>query len=418
VFRAARALRLPAGLVAWIVCLLVLGVHPVVTHAVSTSTPPPDALTILWQDFCDRHPENAKCAVPTPTPVPPPATCNRTFTGDATGVTDVTASLNTFLNGGSNATSCLKAGGTYRITGQLHIDGNGGTRSTITVDGQGATIFQSVRATTPIVLVDHGSTGVLFRNVTIKGSNPQPGIWSLTYEHNHGIQFGGMLSGGADHVTIRNVGGDGFYLAGSFVGSGFRFEDSVSVRNSVVDGTGRMGVAFTDGANHMTVDHTTFTHVAYYTFDFEANGHIFNGLAAGTIGATLSNNTIGAIPFGRNPTIAGQPTGYAFVITGSSGGGPAENITFTGNTMTDPTWGELRVGIFNNGGTRKSIAITNNSGVHRFASSSTYGSTLMKISGVNGLTVTGNTQPISAGTALVTCSGCSGTVTLSPNATS
>jgi hypothetical protein len=245
---------------------------------------------------------------------------------------------------------------------------------------------------------------VLFRNVTIKGSNPQPGIWSLTYEHNHGIQFGGMLSGGADHVTIRNVGGDGFYLAGSFVGSGFRFEDSVSVRNSVVDGTGRMGVAF--------------TRVAYYTFDFEANGHIFNGVAAGTIGATLSNNTIGAIPFGRNPAITGQPTGYAFVITGSSGGGPAENVTFTGNTMTDPTWGELRVGIFNNGGTRKNIAITNNSGVHRFAASSTYGSTLMKISGVNGLTVTGNTQPISAGTTLVTCSGCSGTVTLSPNATS
>jgi hypothetical protein len=347
-----------------------------------------------------------------PTPVPtanptPASACARTFTGDATGATDVTSSLSAFIGGGSNTTSCLKPNGTYKITGQVHVDGDAGTRSAITIDGQGATIKQTTRSTSPIVLVDHGATGVLFKNLTIEGSNPQPGIWSITYEHNHGIQFGGMLSGGADHVTIKNVGGDGFYLSGSYVPSGFQFEENVKISNSVVDGNGRMGVAFTDGANHTTIETTTFTNIAYYAFDFEANGHIFNGLPAGSIGAIIRNNTISLIPFGRNPTISGQATGYVLAVTGTSGGGPAEDISFTGNTMTDPTWGELRIGVFNNGGSRKNISITNNKGVHRFTANGTYGSTLIKASGVTGLTVTGNTQPISSGTTFASCSSCS-----------
>jgi hypothetical protein len=418
-------------------------------------------IDLLIQDFCARKPTHPRCAspspvasptaspttqpsptatptalptrtpappTPTPTAVPTPAptasvapsaasACTRTFTGDSTGAVDVTSSLSAFIGSGSNATSCLVPGGTYKITGQLHIDGDAGTRSAITLDGQGARILQTTRSTSPIVLIDHGATGVLFRNLTIQGSNPQPGIWSLTYEHNHGIQFGGMLSGGADHVTIKSVGGDGFYLGGSYVGSGFRYEENVAIRDSVVDGNGRMGVAFTDGANHTTIERTAFRNIAYYAFDFEANGHIFNGLPAGSIGALIRNNVIGPIPFGRNPAIAGQATGYVLAITGSSGGGPAEDITFSGNRVDDPTWGELRVGIFNNGGSRKNIAITNNVATHRFASTSTYGSVVVKASGVVGFTATGNTQPLSAGTTFVTCSSCSGTVTLSPNAT-
>jgi hypothetical protein len=445
--------------------LVALALLVPVGGAAVTAGPAADALSkiesdvaLLINDYCARNPTSTRCPSPSPspsvspsptvsvspsasasppptptptavpvtptpsipaTPAPTPASaCTRTFGGDATGATDVTTALTAFLNGGSNATSCLAPAGTYKITGQIHIDGDAGTRSAITVDGQGATDLPVEPSYgSPIILVDHGATGVLFRNVTIKGSNPQPGIWNLTYEHNHGIQFGGMLSGGADHVTIKSVGGDGFYLGGSYVGSGFRYEENVAIRDSVVDGNGRMGVAFTDGANHTTVERSTFRNIAYYAFDFEANGHVFNGLPAGSIGAMIRNNVIGPIPFGRNPTIAGQATGYVLAITGSSGGGPAEDITFTGNRVDDPTWGELRVGVFNNGGSRRNIAITNNVATHRFASNSTYGSVVIKATGVTDFTATGNAQPLSAGTTLVTCSSCAGTIVTAPNTT-
>jgi hypothetical protein len=330
------------------------------------------------------------------------ATCTRTFSGDATGTTDVTAALATFLNGGSGAASCLKPGGTYRISGQLHLQGV----TNATVDGQGATIRQTTRATNEIVLVDYGSTAVTLRNLTIVGANPSPGLWNLTYEHNHGIRLGGVRNSEVANVTIRNVGGDGFYLAGAYQpGGAFRFDDTIRVHDSTVEGTGRMGVAVTDGANNLTIDHNTFAHVAYYTLDFEANGHVFAGVAAGSINTRFTDNTLGPQPYSAGGS--GQPTGHAFVVTGTSGGGPAEGITVSRNTIAGRSFD---VGVYNNGGTRKAITVSDNRSDTRVAGPA------MTFAGVAGLTVTGNVQPLSSGS-LVSTSGCTNVV-ISGNVTS
>jgi hypothetical protein len=318
-------------------------------------------------------PTPAPTATPAPstTPAPTVATCTRTFSGDATGTTDVTAALATFLNGGSGAASCLKPGGTYKISGQLHLQGV----TNATVDGQGATIRQTTRATNEIVLVDYGSTAVTLRNLTIVGANPSPGLWNLTYEHNHGIRLGGVRNSEVANVTIRNVGGDGFYLAGAYQpGGAFRFDDTIRVHDSTVEGTGRMGVAVTDGANNLTIDHNTFAHVAYYTLDFEANGHVFAGVAAGSI---------------------------------NTRGGPAEGITVSRNTIAGRSFD---VGVYNNGGTRKAITVSDNRSDTRVAGPA------MTFAGVAGLTVTGNVQPLSSGS-LVSTSGCTNVV-ISGNVTS
>jgi hypothetical protein len=349
-------------------------------------------------------PTAAPTATPAPssTPAPTVATCTRTFSGDATGTTDVTAALATFLNGGSGAASCLKPGGTYRISGQLHLQGV----TNATVDGQGATIRQTTRATNEILLVDYGSTAVTLRNLTIVGANPSPGLWNLTYEHNHGIRLGGVRNSELANVTIRNVGGDGVYLAGAYQpGGAFRFDDTIRVRDSTIDGNGRMGVAITDGANNLTLDHNTFARIAYYTLDFEANGHVFAGVAAGSINTRFTDNTLGPQPYSAGG--AGQPTGHAFVVTGTSGGGPAEGITVSRNTISGRSFD---VGVYNNGGSRKAITVSDNRSDTRVAGPA------MTFAGVAGLTVTGNVQPLSSGS-LVSTSGCT-SVVISGNVTS
>jgi hypothetical protein len=166
-----------------------------------------------------------------------------------------------------------------------------------------------------------------------------------------------------------------------------------------------MGVAITDGANNLTIDHNTFARIAYYTLDFEANGHVFAGVAAGSINTRFTDNTLGPQPYSAGGS--GQPTGHAFVVTGTSGGGPAEGITVSRNTITGRSFD---VGVYNNGGTRKAITVSDNRSDTRVVGPA------MTFAGVAGLTVTGNVQPLSSG-ALVSTSGCSNVV-ISGNVTS
>jgi hypothetical protein len=198
----------------------------------------------------------------------------------------------------------------------------------------------------------------------------------------------------------------GVYLAGAYQpGGAFRFDDTIRVHDSTVDGNGRMGVAITDGANNLTIDHNTFAHVAYYTLDFEANGHVFAGVAAGSINTRFTDNTLGPQPYSAGGS--GQPTGHAFVVTGTSGGGPAEGITVSRNTISGAL---LR--------RRRLQQRRHPQGDHRQRQPLRHPrrGPAMTFAGVAGLTVTGNVQPLSSG-ALVSTSGCSNVV-ISGNVTS
>ena len=82
-------------------------------------------------------------------------------------------------------------------------------------------------------------------------------------------------------MRIRNVGGDGIYLAAAHVGSGVRWAGPVRLHHSVIDGTGRSGISIADGAKGVTIDHNKFRHIAFYTLNIEPNGMVWDGVAAG-----------------------------------------------------------------------------------------------------------------------------------------
>jgi hypothetical protein len=335
-----------------------------------------------------------------PKPVPT-ASCTRRVGADKTGATDVTSELQRFIDaspGGS--VICLASGGQYKVNGTLHI----ANRSHLTIEGQGATIFQTSRSTTRIWLIDGSSNDINLRHMTVKGANPSPGTWSATYEHNHGVEIGGAVNIDLGAIRVVNVGGDGLYIGAGSANGSIRWADTIDLHDSTIDGTGRSGISIADGGSNVHVDRNVFRHIAFYTLNIEPNGQVYNGQPAGARNVRFSNNTLGAQPYGTG--IGDQPVGHVFVVTGSSGGGPADGITVSNNTIAGRPFD---VGVYNNGGVRRNIVVSNN------RSDTSAAGPVMNFSGVATLTVTGNVQPLD-GSTLVSAPGCTD-VTISGNVT-
>ena len=319
------------------------------------------------------------------------ATCTRHVNVDRSGRTDVTAELQRFINNSRNgAKICFARNGQYKVNGGLRLIG----RHDLVLRGRGATLFQSSRSRERIVQID-GGTRLSLLNLTIRGANPRPGVWSATYEHNHAIQVRGATHVHINNVRIRNVGGDGLYLAGGESGGRFRWAAAVRMHDSVVKGTGRSGLSITDGAKDVSVDHTAFRRIAFYTFNIEPNGIVRNGSALGARDVRIVRNRLSRQPFGTGRN--GQPDGYAFVVTGSSGGGPADDILVKRNRIAGK---QFRVGVFDNGGLRRNIRVVGNRSDKRVSGP------VMFFGGVRTLVVTNNRQPLSSGK-LVSTANCS-----------
>ena len=215
----------------------------------------------------------------------PSIDCTRDVTADATGASDVTSALQSFIDASPDGSViCFEAGGQYRVDGTIHVSG----RSSLIFAGRGARIFQTVRATTRIWLIDGGGSDITMRDLTVEGANPNPGKWDVAYEHNHAIQIGGTLRVELAHLTIKNIGGDGLYVSGG----ADRWADSVHLHDSLLDGIGRMGVAITDGGSNVVVDFNTFQRIGYYTWDLEPNGATVGGRLAGAEHVRFSDNRI------------------------------------------------------------------------------------------------------------------------------
>ncbi len=317
--------------------------------------------------------------------------CTRTVHVDHSGRTDVTAALQRFINASRNgAVICFARNGKYKVNGTLHIQ----NRKGLIFEGRGAKIFQTKRSTTRIWMIDGSSNDIRLRHLTIKGANPNPGTWVGAYEHNHAIQVAGAVRLRLAHVRLINVGGDGVYLAAGYIGGKPRWASSVRLRRSVIDGTGRSGVSITDGAKDILMDHNRFRHIAYYTFNIEPNGYVWNGVPAGARNVRFTYNVLGSQPFGTGR--GNQPVGHVFVVTGSSGGGPADAVTIDHNKIYGRAFD---IGVYNNGGLRRNIRVIANRSDTRVAGP------VMSFNGVRTLVVRNNRQPLSRGS-LVSASGC------------
>lgn len=312
--------------------------------ALEATPPPTPAPTPTPTVAPTPTPTPSPTPAPTPTPVPTPSptpvsACQATFTGDATGATDVSSSLSSFLNANDTKTVCLAQGGEYKVNGQVHVTSPNG----LVVLGRNAQIHQSTRGTNPILLIDGGGSGLELHDLTVLGANPTPGKWVYAYEHNHGIAFGGTQDVLVESVTVKNVGGDGLYLSGG----ANQWMNGVTIYSNTFDGIGRMGLAFTDGVEHAVVDSNRWDNIAYYLWDFEPNGATVGGRAAGANDVVFKNNSIGVKHYGDYPADQTQACGYDAVTTNASGGGPITNIEGFGNVV-DAGGPAFRLGNFAN----------------------------------------------------------------------
>lgn len=368
--------------------------EPAASTPLATAAPtPPPATT---QPIINPTPAPTLAPTPLPTAPPPPSTsCTVTFGGDASGATDATAALQSFFQQApAGATACLAASGQYRVDGRVNVHSR---ENGLTIDGNGARLFATVRSNQALLKFAWGANLVV-RNLTIEGVNPNgrtSNAHEYAWEFGMGVSLYGVVNATIDNVRILNVNGDGIYVDGGDAGAGYRWSDGVTIRNVLIDGTGRHGVAFTNGVRNAVVSGSTVRNTGMYPFVIEPDGNVFNGEVAGADGITITGNAISRY------TIDSSWGPYLFAATGN---GPQNDIEFSNNAVYGQN---LHVAVQPNGYARTNIRILNNRSDVRVPGP------VMEFAGCNYLTVTGNTQLLSSGQ-LATLSGCSN-VTISNN---
>lgn len=309
------------------------------------------------------------------------AACTRTFAGDATGATDVSDDLQAFVSASPRGSVvCLRPDGDYLMNGQLHLD----NREGLTIDGRGARLFATERNAKARILIDRGGSGITIRDLVVEGYWPEAGTADavvLAYQGNHGIAIGGAHDVEiGPNVVIRNVGGDGVYLTAGTLGAEQRWADGVHVHDSTIERNGRMGVAITDGARNVVVEHNELDDIALYAFDIEPNGEVVDGVPAGAEHVRISNNVVGR--YGLSPVLVP----WLFAGTGE---GPQRDVEVSRNVATGVP---LRIGVWNVRDTgRSDFRILEN------WSDTQVAGPVMEFQGVDGLEVRDTWQPLTFG---------------------
>lgn len=310
--------------------------------------------------------------VPTPTPTTSPCgtVANVPTSIDSTGATDVTAALNNWIASVPDCrTIVFPAGKTYHLNQGIQI----ANRHNLIFDGNGSTLraygAASNNLSSPFA-IGHtyggfwagGNTYITIHNFNIVGNSPTPGVFGGG-EQESAIVFDGGSNLEAYGNTISAVFGDGLY-----VGSGV---NGVSYHDNHIITAGRNGFSSISSTN-VVIENNQFDKVGYVTFDIEPNTS-----SEPSSFITIRNNTGGT--WGQE----------FFALDGSHTGASIHDITVTGNVMT----GKPLTTIVNNGHTTRNanIIFTNNT-----SNVSATGPVLMFYY-VDGLTVTGNVQPLNSG---------------------
>ncbi len=204
----------------------------------------------------------------------------------------------------------FRKGGRYQVNGTLFLR----DRHRITIDGNGATVFARTRGGPDrSQWWVKGGSRIVFRNLVVRGSNPNAGVDENAYvrklETQHGFRLEGVNGVELDHVQVHDVFGD-------FVDIGRDFKRvpsrNIWIHDSVFSRNGRQGIAVT-AATNVIIERNHIGDTRRSTIDLEPNSprwpvsNIF-----------VLNNTIGA---GRLLFIA------------SHGAGPVDNVVIKGNRL-------------------------------------------------------------------------------------
>jgi hypothetical protein len=282
---------------------------------------------------------------------------------DYTGTKDVTDLLQSFIDGLDDGVLVrFHHNGRYRVEGTLFV-----TNKTLTVDGQGATIF----ATTPGTLERSqwwitGGEDIVFRNIKVDGANPFAGVgdraYNLKREKQHGFRIEGVDGIELDHVTVTDTYGDFVYVA--------RFVQDTTTNVWIHDSTfrrnGRQGISLV-AATGVIIERNYFSDTRRATVDLEPNGP---GQLVSQV--FIINNTIGR---GRLMFIA------------SHGRGPVNDIVISGNQLHHHI---MSTDVMSSPGQRrKNWIFTKNT------SDTVSHNRTIRFIVVDGVLVSGNKQPIS-----------------------
>jgi Right handed beta helix region len=265
---------------------------------------------------------------------------------------------NSVLSFGSG--DCYRIDGTLELTGRngLTFEGNGARFDATTTGGNWRSQWRLV-----------GGSHIVLRNMAVQGANPMGGMFVAQYQHQHGFDLVGVKDVEIDHTQISDVYGDCVYVTRGW-DSAKAWSSNIHVHDSTCAGNGRMGIAVVAGRD-IVVENSSFSQIARTAFDIEPNGAGFG-----------AQN----VTFRGNHVSGPLPGGFFTAI----GDGPVESVAVTGNTLSGV--GAYMAVLPPSGQRRSNITITDNvSDTGYYAP----GSVALDLLRVDGLTVTGNTIPLS-----------------------
>jgi hypothetical protein len=283
---------------------------------------------------------------------------------DDTGAADVTAALQAFLDGVPNgAIAALRHGARYRIEGTLVLT----NRQNLNLEGNGAELFATSagdQSRSQIRVV--GGAGLVIHDLDIKGANPEGGIGEGAYEEKFAFQHGIRLDGAVDteivKVNVSDVYGDFVYIG---PGPNGQFSERVWIHDSAFTRGGRQGIAVTAGRD-VVFERNVISQTRRATIDLEPNG-----VTGGARNIHILDNAVG-------------PGRLLFIA--SAGNGPVDQVVVARNTLNGRS---LSVYVKPPPGQRRSaIYIVDNTSTEAVKRSP------VDITSVDGLVVTGNTEPI------------------------
>lgn len=287
---------------------------------------------------------------------------------DATGGSDVTRDLQSFLQGvPDGSTVQFPAGARYRVEGTLRLV----DRRDLTFAGNGALVFATTEGDrTRSQWRIEGGGGFVFRDLAVRGANPQAGLGDGAYrarlEAQHGFDVLGVDGFRLERVTVTDTYGDFVYLGGLRRTSGrATWTSNVDIRDSVFERNGRQGISLT-GAEDVVIEANRIGETRRATFDIEPNGP-----GGGARRVRIAGNEVG-------------PGRLLFVAMGGVAG-KVDRVEIVGNRLARP----LNIVVQANDQRRRSnIVIRDN------VSTATFGSTRAAIvlHDIDGAEVTGNRQ--------------------------
>jgi hypothetical protein len=337
-------------------------------------------------------------ATPTPSPTPSgsrpfPApvtsqTVNVPTSIDKTGSVDVTSALNAFIASVPNGSTIqFPANATYRVTQGIYLR----SKSNLVLEGNGTTIRTNGAGDSTAssgFKIDNQVTDVAIRNFNVVGNNPNT---TTLFNPGSEYQMGIIIYDGArieiDNVSVRNVYGDGVFIAGK-QSSPYRSSDKIWIHDSSFDYIGRMGLTM-NAATNSIAERNYYSHIGMFVFDIESD-YDFEVVD----NVSFRNNNVGS--YGLTPVY----TNFFFACSGNQAVAQVRNVYVTGNTVTtgapinSPNNSSPKGGLSSyveRGNRLNNIVFSGNSTSKAGAGSVLY------FRRIDGLTVTNNVQPLTSG---------------------